>query len=97
MKRQRVGLEPIALKQLKNRYCDPGLLAKHLGFYKEPRRDVAAFRDVKMYPDIAVAQADAKKAQFNLTLNNRGGDIGRTVILVNDKELTSDARPRGGK
>ena len=45
-----VGNEPIALNQLKERYYDPGLLAKHLGFNKEPLRDVAAFTDVQALP-----------------------------------------------
>ena len=31
-----VGNEPIALAQLKERYYDPGLLAKYMGFNKEP-------------------------------------------------------------
>lgn len=90
-----VGFEPIALNQLKERFYDPGLLAKHLGLSKEPLREVGAFKNVKLYPDVAVAQSDPKKPQFNVALTNRGGGIGRTVVLVNGKELTSDARPRG--
>jgi uncharacterized caspase-like protein len=90
-----VGIEPIALKQLKERYYDPGLLAKLLGWSKEPLRDVEAFRDVKLYPAVAINQVESKKPQLNVTLTNRGGGIGRVVVLVNGKELTSDARPRG--
>ena len=71
-----VGLEPIALTQLKERYYDPGLLAKHFGFNKEPLRDVAAFQDVKLYPGVAVVQPDPKKPQLDVTLTNRGGGIG---------------------
>jgi WD40 repeat protein len=37
-----VGDEPIALSRFKERYNDPGLLAKKLGFNKEPLRKVAA-------------------------------------------------------
>ena len=87
--------EPIALSQLKERYYDPGLLAKYLGFNKEPLREVAAFSDVKMYPGVMIAQADPKKPRMNVTLSNQGGGIGRVVIFVNGKELTGDARPRG--
>ena len=90
-----VGNEPIALKQLKERYYDPGLLAKYLGFNKEPLRQVAAFTDVKLFPDVAVTQVDTKKPRMNVALTNRGGGIGRVVVLVNGKELSSDARPRG--
>ena len=90
-----VGNEPIALKQLKERYYDPGLLAKYMGFSKEPLREVAAFRDVKLYPEIAIAQKDPTRPQLDVTLTNRGGGIGRVVVLINGKELTADARPRG--
>ena len=90
-----VGNEPIALKQLKERYYDPGLLAKHLGFSKEPLRAVEAFTAPKLYPEVAVVQADPKTPRLEVTLTNRGGGIGRVVVLVNGKELTADARPRG--
>ena len=90
-----VGLEPIALKQLKERYYDPGLLAKHFGFNKERLREVKAFTSVELYPALAVTQADPKIPQFDVALTNRGGGIGRVVVLVNGKELTADARPRG--
>src|SRR5262249_33383371 len=89
------GLEPIALSQLKERYYDPGLLAKHLGLGDDPPRDVSGLQDVKLYPDIAVTQADPKTPQkFDVALTNRGGGIGRVVVLVNGKERTDDARPR---
>ena len=87
-----VGQEPIALSQLKDRYYDPGLLAKHLGVHKEPLRTVAAFTAPKLYPGV-----DAKTAgtALDVTLSNRGGGIGKVVVLVNGKEATADARPRG--
>ena len=87
-----VDTEPVALNQLKDRYFEPGLLAKHLGFNKEPLRAVKEFRDVKLYPEVSVAQADPKKPQFKVDLTNSGGGIGRVVVLVNGKELTDDAR-----
>ena len=89
--------EPVALNQLKDRYYEPGLLAKHLGFNKEPLRDVKSFRDVKLYPEMVVAQADPKKPQFQVDLKNTGGGIGKVVVLVNGKELTGDARPPDAK
>ncbi len=89
-----VNMEPIALNQLKERYYDPGLLAKYLGFNKQPLRQVAAFEGVKLYPDIAVAQSNVKQPRLDVTLTNRGGGIGRVVVLINGKEVTPDARPR---
>jgi WD40 repeat protein/uncharacterized caspase-like protein len=89
-----VDRELIALKQLKERYYDPGLLAKYLGYSKEPLRDVEAFKDIKLYPEIA-APKELKTPQFEVTLKNRGGGIGKVVVLVNGKERNDDARPRG--
>jgi WD40 repeat protein len=89
--------EPIALKQLKERYYDPGLLAKHLRFNKEPLRDVATFKEVKFYPTIDIDQKDAKVPRLDVTLTDRGGGIGKVVVLVNGKEATDDARPEGAK
>lgn len=87
-----VGNEPIALSQLKERYYDPGLLGKLLGSNREPLRAVAAFTAPKMYPDIVAKTTGAK---IDVALTNRGGGIGRVVVLVNGKEASSDARPRG--
>ena len=87
-----VGLEPIVLKQLKERYYDPSLLAKYLGFNKEPLREVAVFKDVKLYPDVAVAAVKPGNKSLTLDLTNRGGGIGRVQVFVNGKELLADAR-----
>jgi WD40 repeat protein len=37
-----VGMETFPLKQFKDRYYDPGLLAKHLGLHKERPREINA-------------------------------------------------------
>ena len=87
-----VDLEPVALNQLKERYYDPGLLAKYLGFNKEPLRKVEAFTDVKLYPDIAVAAVKPGDKTLTLDVVNRGGGIGRVQVFVNGKELLADAR-----
>ncbi len=90
-----VGRETIALNQLKERYYEPHLLSKYLGFNAEPLRDVGAFKDVKLYPDVQISQKDAKAPVMDVALTNRGGGIGKVIVLVNGKELTGDARPRG--
>ncbi len=87
-----VGNEPIELSQLKERYYDPGLLAKKLGFNQEPLRKVEAFDNPKMFPEVALIPAPARQTQFNIRLTNRGGGIGRVVVKINGKELTADAR-----
>ena len=89
-----VNNEPIALAQLKERYYDPGLLAKHLGRSKEPLRKVSALHKVSLFPS---AKVDEPTAEGKLTLNlaNRGGGIGKVQIFVNGKELLADARGPG--
>jgi uncharacterized caspase-like protein len=86
-----VGMETIALNQLKERYYDPGLLAKYMGFNKEPLRNVQAFRDVKLHPT-AEAKPPAGESKLTLKLTNRGGGIGKVQVFVNGRELLADAR-----
>jgi hypothetical protein len=87
-----VGNEPIALKQLKERYYDPGLLAKYMGFNKEPLRKVEKFREVKLHPEVTVAEIKPGDKKLTLNLTNRGGGIGRVQVFLNGKELRADAR-----
>ena len=86
-----VGNESVALKQLKERYYEPGLLAKILGFNKEALRDVAALAGVRPPPAVSQATVEGGK-RLALTLAARGGGIGRVQVFVNGKELTADAR-----
>jgi WD40 repeat protein len=84
--------EAISLDQLKERYYDPGLLAKHLGFAKEPLRKVSAFMLPKLYPLVTLQAPTAKNQALSIKLKDRGGGIGRVVVKINGKEVTSDAR-----
>jgi WD40 repeat protein len=88
-----VGAESIALEQLKERYYEPRLLAKLMGFDQEPLRDVTAFKDVKLYPAVEYTAPAAGNTQLTIHLTNRGGGIGRVQVLLNGKELVADARP----
>ena len=87
-----VGLEPIDLVQLKDRYYEPGLLAKLPGFNKEPLRDVRAFDHVDLTPGVTAASVVPAGGRLLLTLTNRGGGIGRVQVFVSGKELVADAR-----
>ncbi len=86
------ALEPIDLDQLKNRYYEPGLLAKVLGFNKEPLREVNAFDRVDLYPEILIQGDLASSGIFAMKLTNCGGGIGRVQVFVNDKQFIADAR-----
>jgi len=87
-----VGAEMIALDQLKDRFWDPGLLAKIFGFNKEPIRDVTAFETVKLFPEVQFQAPPPGSMQLKLALKNRGGGIGPVQVLVNGKEVVADAR-----
>ncbi|WP_197442797.1 caspase family protein [Lignipirellula cremea] len=87
-----VGDETISLPQLKQRYYEPQLLAKTLGYNREPRREVAAFSTPKLFPRFEVQPPTAEQAALKIKLENRGGGIGRVVIRINGKEITADAR-----
>ena len=84
--------EIIELSQLKERYYEPGLLSKVLGFNPEPLRDVQAFSDPKLYPKVHVVAPDAAHSKLGIHLTNQGGGIGRVEVLINGKEAEEDAR-----
>lgn len=86
-----VDHQPVVLKQLKERYYDPGLLAKHLGLGDRPLRSVEAFRDVKLFPDVQLAPPTSD-GKLRIDLTDRGGGLGKVQIFVNGKEFLADAR-----
>jgi len=88
-----VGLEPIALKQLKERYYVPGLLALHMN--NLPLPTVEGFKDIKLHPEVEAEAPKAGETKLAMKLINRGGGIGKVQVFVNGRELLADAR--GGK
>lgn len=86
------GYETIDLEQLKERYYEPGLLQKLLGYNSEPLRDVKGFNDVKLYPDIKVTAPTTSDKFLRISLTDRGGGIGKVKVIINGKEFTGDAR-----
>ncbi len=89
--------EPIDLAQLKERYYEPGLLAKKLGLSKEPLRNVQAFNNPKLAPEVSVQQPKSGDMKFEIELANRGGGIGRIVVLINGKRYDLPDAARGSK
>lgn len=86
------GTEPIGLEQLKERYYEPGLLAKTLGFHDEPLRDVTGLAGIDLHPDV---QTDLIDGRLTIELTDRGGGIGRVPVWLNGKQVTDDARAAG--
>jgi WD40 repeat protein len=87
-----IGDEIIALRQLKERYYEPALLAKVLGYNDEPLRPVDDITDVKLFPTMTIIPPSADDTKLDITLTNRGGGIGTVKVLVNGKEFLADAR-----
>jgi WD40 repeat protein len=87
-----VGNTPIALSQLKERYYEPGLLAKAMGFDKEPLRPVERFEAPRLAPLVKLAPPAPGSNKLRVHLANQGGGLGRVQVLVNGKELAGDAR-----
>lgn len=82
-------LEIIELEQMKERYYEPNLLPKLLGYNKEKIRDVRTLDVINLFPEVEVNLANGT---LEIDLTNRGGGIGKVVILINNKEIASDAR-----
>jgi len=87
-----VGSEAIALEQLKERYYEPHLLAKVMGFDPEPLRPVSD-KPIELFPLVEAKAPGPDSNKLTINLTNRGGGIGKVQVLVNDKEVTPDARP----
>jgi WD40 repeat protein len=89
-----VGDEPMELVQFRERYFDPGLLAKHLGHINRPPRTVESLSAVRLFPGIKVnpPAAGDNTGTLGITLSDRGGGIGRVVVKINGKEVTDDVR-----
>lgn len=84
---------PIDLAQLKDRYYDPGLLQKIMGFDQEALRTVPKFEDALLHkwPEVALS-ADAKNPlRLAIRLTDRGDGYGRVRVRVNGKEVAADA------
>lgn len=89
------GLEMIELGQLKDRYYEPGLLAKVMGYNEEgitidpgklPER-------VKLYPEIeALVMMDT----LEVKLIPRDGGIGKVRVAINGKEIADDVLGANG-
>jgi hypothetical protein len=88
------GMETIELNQLKERYYEPFLLSKLLGFNDEPIRDVKALGEVKLHPEVELIQLERNAPRFKIHLTNRGGGIGRVAVYLGGSEISTDARPR---
>jgi hypothetical protein len=87
-------MTPIALDQLKDRYYDPGLLGKIMGYNTEALRTVPNLQDAfaHLFPEVHAQLDAAHPLQILITLHDQGGGYGKVRVRLNGKELTPDAR-----
>jgi hypothetical protein len=89
-----VGMTPISLDQLKDRYYEPDLLAKIMGYNTEQLRTVPSLQDAfaHLFPEVRAQLDAAHPLQILITLHDQGGGYGKVRVRLNGKEITPDAR-----
>lgn len=87
-----VGKEKIALDQMKDKFYEPYLLPKLLGFHQEPIRTTPKLDGFDLYPEVKLAHPEENDGKLGISLNDQGGGIGRIVILINGKEVINESR-----
>ena len=91
-----VGLEPVDLEQIKDRYYTPNLLQRIFkGENLDATRKVSVFTADELYPPAEYAPLKDGETVVRVKLKNRGGGIGRVQVFVNGAEFLADARPKG--
>ncbi|MEO6039439.1 MAG: caspase family protein, partial [Saprospiraceae bacterium] len=82
----------IDLEQLKDRYYEPGLLSKIMGFTPGGLRPVDELKNVALHPQIT--QASITGDRLHVELEARSGGIGKVALLLDDNiELDTNANP----
>ncbi len=89
-----IGTDVLQLNQIKERFYEPGLLAKVLGYNEDPIRKVQGTGNIKIFPKVS-ASIDPKTGKLAIDLTNQGGGIGKLKIFINGKEIADDSRSPG--
>jgi WD40 repeat protein/uncharacterized caspase-like protein len=87
------GYAVVAFEQMQERYYQPGLLAKLLGFDNTPIKEVPPFIGEKLYPKVEYRWQQPGSTKLEIKLSNRGGGIGEVSVLVNGNTWLKDVRP----
>ncbi|MEL6251533.1 MAG: caspase family protein [Bacteroidota bacterium] len=83
--------EVIELSQLKERYYEPGLLSKLLGYNDEPIREVKEIKKLDLFPE---SELEIKDKNLGIKLNPREGGIGRIALVIEGREVAVDLDPQ---
>ncbi|MEM8894768.1 MAG: caspase family protein, partial [Bacteroidota bacterium] len=85
-------LEIIEFRQLKDRYWVPGLLERVVSGAPLPVKTSRNIKDVDLYPKIDLTHPVENNGKLGIQLFDQGGGYGPVKILINGKEVSSDAR-----
>lgn len=85
-----VGMDVVILRQIKERFWDPGLMAKVTGFSQDTIRSLPDLGNVPMYPEISM-KIEGNKLKISLV--ERNGGLGRLSLYINNKRIETDINP----
>jgi WD40 repeat protein len=87
-----VGNEVVELEQLKDRYYEPGLWKKLLGYSTEPLRNIQDIKDkgLDLYPETILKLNENK---LTIQLKPRSGGVGKVSLYVGNKRVVEDINP----
>lgn len=85
------GTELISLDQLRERYEEPGLLSKVMGFNSEPLKEVKGFGHLKLAPKV---QLSLNGSTLKVQLTKREGGIGSVNFFIDGSEKIADINPQ---
>jgi hypothetical protein len=88
-----VGNEVVELEQLKDRYYEPGLWKKLLGYSTEPLRNIQDIKDkgLDLYPETILKLNENK---LTIKLLPRSGGVGKVSLFVGNKRIAEDLNPQ---
>ena len=86
------GNDIIALEQLKDTYYEPNLLPKLLGFSSGELRKPLDISQLGIYPELKITHPNLNNGKLGIEITNKGGGIGRVVLVINGKEVANDVR-----
>ncbi len=84
--------EMLHLDQLKENFYEPRLLQKILGYTEEDFITDISNNQYELYPEIYLTPPQINDGILEIRLEDQGGGIGKTSILINDKEVLEDIR-----
>ncbi|MCW5945713.1 MAG: caspase family protein [Fimbriimonadales bacterium] len=92
-----MDMTPIALDEFKDKYYDPGLLAKKLGFSNEQPRTVPPLSEIKLPPKSTITVSEDGTSAQVLIESRGGGGIGTYEVLLNGAIIQEGAAPPGAE